>query len=207
MSAVNSNSSDRETEAIRRAQRAHEPSMDEILASIRTIIAEEQSHDKAREPDKAAAPKSAPRAVAPLAGPQIVYSKGDAAAPRSAPETIEPPDAPPAPEADSPKVVRRKQEAAALGRAGARLRGQRRAAAVGGRRRGGDVVVRGSVGQPRRALRRNRRRAWRARCCARCSRLGSTRTCRAIVERLVRAEIQRVARGIALERTLRLPFR
>src|SRR5271166_3110520 len=108
MSAVNSNSSDRETEALRRAQRAHEPSMDEILASIRTIIAEEQSQDKAREPDKAAALRPAPRAVAPLAGPQIVYSKGDAAASRYAPEAVEP-----QPEADSPRVVRRRPEAAA----------------------------------------------------------------------------------------------
>jgi len=110
MSAVNSNSSDRETEALRRAQRAHEPSMDEILASIRTIIAEEQSQDKAREPEKAAALRPAPRAVAPLAGPQIVYSKGDAAASRYAPEAVEPQ---PAPEADSPRVVRRRPEAAA----------------------------------------------------------------------------------------------
>ncbi len=110
MSAVNSNSSDREIEAVRRAQRAHEPSMDEIIASIRTIIADEQSQDKAREPDKAAALKPAPRAMAPLAGPQIIYSKGDAAAPRSAPEAAEPQ---PAPEADSPRVVRRRPEAAA----------------------------------------------------------------------------------------------
>ena len=42
MSAVNSNSDDRDLEAIRRAQRAHEPSMEEILASIRNIIAEER---------------------------------------------------------------------------------------------------------------------------------------------------------------------
>ena len=34
MSAVNSSSGDREVEALRRAQRAHEPSMEEILASI-----------------------------------------------------------------------------------------------------------------------------------------------------------------------------
>ena len=84
--------------------------MDEILASIRTIIAEEQTLDKARAPEKAAAPKSAPRAAVPLAGPQIVYSKDESAAPRQ--ETTKPPDAPPPPEADSPKVVWRKQEAA-----------------------------------------------------------------------------------------------
>lgn len=113
MSAVNSNSSDREADAIRRAQRAHEPSMDEILASIRTIIAEEQNHDKARAPEKAAAPKSAPRATAPSGGPQIVYSKDDSAAPRPAQETIPLADAQPALDPDSSKGAARKQEAGA----------------------------------------------------------------------------------------------
>ena len=76
MSAINSNSDDRDLEAIRRAQRAHEPSMEEILASIRNIIADE------REPAQSAAPKPAPqRPAAPAAGPQIVYSK-DAATPQ-----------------------------------------------------------------------------------------------------------------------------
>jgi cell pole-organizing protein PopZ len=73
MSAINSNSDDRDLEAIRRAQRAHEPSMEEILASIRNIIADE------RESAKSGGPKPAPqRAAAPAAaGPQIVYSKDD----------------------------------------------------------------------------------------------------------------------------------
>ena len=74
MSAVNSNSDDRDLEAIRRAQRAHEPSMEEILASIRNIIAEE------REPAQAVALKTAPQAPALAPAPQIVYSK-DALAP------------------------------------------------------------------------------------------------------------------------------
>ena len=70
MSAINSNSDDRDLEAIRRAQRAHEPSMEEILASIRNIIADE------REPAQSAAPKPAPqRPAAPAPEPQIVYSK------------------------------------------------------------------------------------------------------------------------------------
>jgi cell pole-organizing protein PopZ len=64
MSAINSNSSDGDLEAIHRAQRAHEPSMEEILASIRNIIAD----DPAREID----PK---RQQAPVPQPQIVYSK------------------------------------------------------------------------------------------------------------------------------------
>jgi cell pole-organizing protein PopZ len=72
MSAINSNSDDRGLDAIRRAQRAHEPSMEEILASIRNIIADE------RDQAQAAAPKPAPHTPAP----QIVYSK-DALAPQS----------------------------------------------------------------------------------------------------------------------------
>src|SRR5271166_922265 len=71
MSAVNSNSDNRDLEAIRRAQRAHEPSMEEILASIRNIIADE------REPPQSAAPQG------PGLAPQIVYSK-DAPAPHRA---------------------------------------------------------------------------------------------------------------------------
>jgi uncharacterized protein len=78
MSAVNSNSDDRDLEAIRRAQRAHEPSMEEILASIRNIIAEE------REPAPAAAPKPEPLAPAAASAPQIVHSK-DAPAPHRNP--------------------------------------------------------------------------------------------------------------------------
>jgi cell pole-organizing protein PopZ len=60
--AAPSSNEDRDDEALRRAQRAHEPSMEEILASIRAIIADD------REP--AAAPK-----------PQVVYSSDS---PRSA---------------------------------------------------------------------------------------------------------------------------
>lgn len=76
MSAVNSNSDDRDLEAIRRAQRAHEPSMEEILASIRNIIAEE------REPVQAAAPQG----LALASVPQIVYSKETPAPHRNASE-------------------------------------------------------------------------------------------------------------------------
>jgi uncharacterized protein len=65
MSSTNSNPSDRDFEAIHRAQRAHEPSMEEILASIRNIIAD--------DPAKAAPPR-APQ-PAPTPTPQIVYSK------------------------------------------------------------------------------------------------------------------------------------
>ncbi len=60
MSPINSNSSERDFEAIHRAQRAHEPSMEEILASIRNIIAD----DPAKRPAPKApqpAPTPAPR--------------------------------------------------------------------------------------------------------------------------------------------------
>jgi uncharacterized protein len=73
MSAINSSSSDGDLEAIHRAQRAHEPSMEEILASIRNIIAD--------DPAKGAAPK--PQQT-PAPTPQIVYSK-DIDAPYDAP--------------------------------------------------------------------------------------------------------------------------
>jgi cell pole-organizing protein PopZ len=100
MSAINSDSDDRGFEAVRRAQRAHEPSMEEILASIRNIIAEE------RESQQSAAPKPAPqRPVAPAAGPQIVYSKDAATPQRVAYAPSQRADSPPASDATSPKVV------------------------------------------------------------------------------------------------------
>ena len=42
MNAPNPSPADRDLEALRRAQRAHEPSMEEILASIRSIIADDR---------------------------------------------------------------------------------------------------------------------------------------------------------------------
>jgi cell pole-organizing protein PopZ len=105
MSAPNPSSTDRDLESLRRAQRAHEPSMEEILASIRSIIADD------REPAAAPAPK-----VGASAGPQIVYTNNAAPSARpvaAAPETAEaapPPSPAPAPApaavaAPSPKVV------------------------------------------------------------------------------------------------------
>lgn len=84
MSAINSNSDDRgELEAIRRAQRAHEPSMEEILASIRNIIADE------REPAQTAAPKQASLGPVLAPAPQIVYSKEAPAPHRNASESLQ----------------------------------------------------------------------------------------------------------------------
>ena len=90
MSASSPTTGERDLEALRRAQRAHEPSMEEILASIRSIISDE------REP---AAPRSAPLS----SGPQIVYSNPDAPAGQAA---ISPPyEAPRAANAPGPTVV------------------------------------------------------------------------------------------------------
>lgn len=88
MNAPNSTPGERDLEALRRAQRAHEPSMEEILASIRSIIADD------REP---AAPRPAARPEPAPAGPQIVYSKVEVSPARASdPAPVEPP---------TPKVV------------------------------------------------------------------------------------------------------
>jgi hypothetical protein len=78
MNAPSSTPGERDLDALRRAQRAHEPSMEEILASIRSIIADD------REP---VAARSAPKPDAAPSGPQIVYSKDEAAPARA----VEPP--------------------------------------------------------------------------------------------------------------------
>jgi cell pole-organizing protein PopZ len=95
MSATNSNSTDRDLEAIHRAQRAYEPSMEEILASIRNIIA--------ADPAKAASAK--PPQLDPAPMPQIVYSR-DAAAPQG-----EPSEPPQRPDANAPALVWRGPQA------------------------------------------------------------------------------------------------
>jgi uncharacterized protein len=95
MSSTNSNPNDRDFEAIHRAQRAHEPSMEEILASIRNIIAD----DPAKAP-----PPGAPQ-QAPTPTPQIVYSKNAAAPHGDAAGLSQLPDA------NTPTVVWRRPQA------------------------------------------------------------------------------------------------
>ncbi len=103
MSAINARVGDREHEAVRRAQRAHEPSMEEILASIRTIIAED------REPAQVLESKNAAE-KALAAGPQVVFSNAQVAAPVRQPEPVVQTGAPkvvwrqPEPDADSAPV-------------------------------------------------------------------------------------------------------
>jgi len=89
MNIPNSTPGERDLDALRRAQRAHEPSMEEILASIRSIIADDREPAPSRPAPK---PETAPSM------PQIVYSKDTATPPRA----VEPP--PPA-EPATPKVV------------------------------------------------------------------------------------------------------
>ncbi len=141
MSAINSNSSESDLEAIHRAQRAHEPSMEEILASIRNIIADDPAKGAAPKPQQTSAPM-----------PQILYSKDDAAAygDASGPSRR--------PEANAPTVVWRRPQAVeaepAARRCGPAKRG---AVAVAGSGRSGGLVVRGFNGRSRCSQRRARR--------------------------------------------------
>ena len=100
MSAINPSSGDREVEALRRAQRAHEPSMEEILASIRSMIVDE------REEEKAAPIRPAPPRAVSLA-PQMSIPKTTRLQ-RAMQEAVarvqppRPPEAKPAPEIAKP---------------------------------------------------------------------------------------------------------
>jgi uncharacterized protein len=182
MSAVNSNSDDRDLEAVRRAQRAHEPSMEEILASIRSIIAEE------REPATAGALKPSPQAPALTSAPQIVYSKEPLAPHRNASEPAQrvDPNAPtvvwrrpqladsisasdPVPPGDAPLLSSQADEAVTASFDALSANLAARSAEVA------DGLVREML--------RPMLKQW------------LDENLPAIVERLVRAEIQRVARG------------
>jgi uncharacterized protein len=94
MSAVNTSY---DLDAIQRAQRAYEPSMEEILASIRSIISEDRAAPPPKGPSISAVPDEAPTTEAPaaeapavntavhepepseaIAGPRVVWPKPDA---------------------------------------------------------------------------------------------------------------------------------
>ncbi len=112
MSAPNPTGGEREFDALRRAQRAHEPSMEEILASIRAIIAD----DRVAEPAK---PVAAPKPAA-SAGPQIVYSTNSAPSlravsePKSVPAKTQSAPAPTTPVSEAAPVAWRRPPVEAL---------------------------------------------------------------------------------------------
>ena len=136
-----------ETEALQRAQRAHEPSMEEILASIRAIIADD--------------------ATPPKIGPQLVYASDATVRPQpEAPRKPEP--VAPEPEADEPLL----SEAA-----GAAVSGSFRALSESMAAHGAKVAE-----EMAREMLRPMLKTW------------LDENMPAMVERLVRAEIQRVTR-------------
>ena len=102
MSPINSTSSERDFDAIHRAQRAHEPSMEEILASIRNIIAD--------DPDKGAVPRAPQSAPAPM--PHTAPPKDSGAKEAAAPRADPPGSSALRLEASAPTVVWRRPQAA-----------------------------------------------------------------------------------------------
>jgi hypothetical protein len=188
MNAPEPNAGERDLDALRRAQRAHEPSMEEILASIRSIIAD----------DREAAPRG-PEPVKPTVaptGPQIVYSNDAATPTRPAdepPARAEPAPAPVEPAA--PKVVWRQPAAEPVATAPAAEPEPVEEPLVSGET---DQAVSAAFGAlstslalqsaelaetMTRELLRPMLKAW------------LDEHLPSLVERLVRAEIQRVARG------------
>jgi uncharacterized protein len=176
MSAINSNSGDRDLDEVHRAQRAHEPSMEEILASIRNIIADDPIRGAPREP-----PGPAPSPMArvidssdrPVEGEPSEAEQPRAAAPAIVwrrPQAVEAePAAGPAGGDEAPLLSPEANEAAALSfgalSASLEVRGAELA----------DELVRETL--------RPMLKQW------------LDENLPSIVERLVRAEIQRVARG------------
>jgi cell pole-organizing protein PopZ len=177
MSATNSNSSDGDLEAIHRAQRAHEPSMEEILASIRNIIADDPARGAAPKPQQTPAPM-----------PQIVYSQ-DTAAPYGGASGLSQ-----RPDANAPTVVwRRPQAVEAEPAADAIQRSEEPllspeadeavALSFGALTAGLDVRSAELADSMVREMLRPMLKQW------------LDENLPAVVERLVRAEIERVARG------------
>ncbi len=103
MSAVRSNGNDRELEELDRAQRAHEPSMKEILDSLVALIADDKANVLSAPPLRIAS-----RRPAGAASEHFVYSR-DAAAPqrRNAPPFWSEPA--PANSASAPKTPRERR--------------------------------------------------------------------------------------------------
>jgi cell pole-organizing protein PopZ len=168
MSVAVSSNETAEAEALLRAQRAHEPSMEEILASIRAIIADD------REPTPS-----------PKPGPQIVYSND--APPRAAPPPISAPEPSPAPAAPTVVWSRDAEPEPAAPSAAEALLSEESETAIAASFQSlsesltahGLTVAEGMAREMLKPL----LKAW------------LDENLPAMVERLVRAEIQRVARG------------
>ena len=173
MSATNSNSDDRDLEAIHRAQRAHEPSMEEILASIRNIIADDPVRGAAQEPPE----------LAPAPSAQIVYSKDGSAVEGEPSEALE------RPETVAPAIVWRRLQATEAEPAGDEApllsAEANEAAALSFGALSASLEVRSAelADELVREMLRPMLKQW------------LDENLPSIVERLVRAEIQRVARG------------
>ena len=174
MSAINSNSSDRDLDAIHRAQRAHEPSMEEILASIRNIIAHDPVRGAAQEPP-GLAPSLMPQTVDSNDAPM---AEGEPAEERDEPQAVAPAivwrrlqsvEAGPAGGDETPLLSHEANEAAALSFGALSASLDVRSAELA------DELVRETL--------RPMLKQW------------LDENLPSIVERLVRAEIQRVARG------------
>ena len=168
MSVAASSSEEPEADALRRAQRAHEPSMEEILASIRAIIADD------REP-------SPPK-------PQIVYSNDAPRGEEEPPRQLLPP-APKEPGPPSPTVVWSRERpvdiAPPLDEAPLLSDEAESAVAASFQTLSENMAAHGLeiAGEMAREMLRPMIKSW------------LDENLPAMVERLVRAEIQRVARG------------
>jgi uncharacterized protein len=174
MSVAAPSNEDRDEEALRRAQRAHEPSMEEILASIRAIIADDREPASPPKPQvvySSDAPRAAVAADAdetlPSPVPTVVWSRN----PEPAVEASEPaailPLPPPAEE--GPLMSEEAEGAIAIS-----FHSLAESMAEHGRE---------AAERMAREMLRPMLKTW------------LDQNLPAIVERLVRAEIQRVARG------------
>jgi uncharacterized protein len=175
MSVAAPSNEDREEQALRLAQRAHEPSMEEILASIRAIIADDREPGSPPKPQvvySSDAPRSAiaadgdePLPAAPA--PTVVWSRDPEVAMETSETAAKPPPPPPAEE--GPLMSEEAETAIAIS-----FHSLAESMAEHGRE---------AAERMAREMLRPMLKTW------------LDENLPPIVERLVRAEIQRVARG------------
>jgi hypothetical protein len=165
-----------DAEALRQAQRAHEPSMEEILASIRAIIADDREPAAPKPqivyssdaPVKASAPPLESEPAPAL--PTVVWTRHSEAAPRPEP-TAEAPPTPPAPPVMDEEPLLSEEAESAVADSFAALSESLSEHAMQ------------VAGEMAREMLRPMLKAW------------LDENLPTMVERLVRAEIQRLARG------------